>query len=71
LHDPLEDLTAREREVLALMAEGRTNGAICELLFLSRRTVECHVRSIFSKLDLQEGPDEDRRVLAVLTYLRS
>jgi DNA-binding NarL/FixJ family response regulator len=69
--DPLEELTEREREVLSLMAEGRTNHAICERLFLSKRTVESHVRSIFSKLRLRESPDEDRRILAVLTYLRS
>jgi DNA-binding NarL/FixJ family response regulator len=64
-------LTDREREVLALMAEGRSNGAISEKLFLSKKTVEAHVRSIFVKLDLAVSPDDDRRVLAVLTMLRS
>ena len=64
-------LTEREREVLALMAEGRSNGAISEKLFLSKKTVEAHVRSIFVKLDLAVSPDDDRRVLAVLTMLRS
>jgi DNA-binding NarL/FixJ family response regulator len=66
-----ESLTEREREVLALMAEGRSNGAISEKLFLSKKTVEAHVRSIFVKLDLAVSPDDDRRVLAVLTMLRS
>ena len=64
-------LTDREREVLGLMAEGRSNGAISEKLFLSKKTVEAHVRSIFVKLDLAVSPDDDRRVLAVLTMLRS
>ena len=64
-------LTAREREVLSLMAEGRSNGAISDKLFLSRRTVEAHVRTIFVKLDLTLSPDDDRRVLAVLTMLRA
>ncbi len=69
--DDLADLTPREHEVLALMAEGRTNQAIRERLFLSPKTVESHVSSIFTKLGLLPAPDDHRRVLAVLTYLRS
>jgi len=69
--DDLKDLTPREHEVLALMAEGRTNQAIRERLFLSPKTVESHVSSIFTKLGLLPAPDDHRRVLAVLTYLRS
>jgi DNA-binding NarL/FixJ family response regulator len=61
---PLDDLTDREREVLALMAEGRSNQAICDRLFVTPKTVETHIASIFSKLD------DHRRVLAVLAYLR-
>ncbi|HXJ66124.1 MAG TPA: response regulator transcription factor [Actinomycetota bacterium] len=68
---PVERLTEREREVLGLMAEGRSNQAISERLFLSERTVETHVASIFGKLDFQPAPDDHRRVLAVLEYLRS
>ena len=68
--DPLDELTPREREVLELMAEGRSNHEICEKLFLSPKTVETHVNSIFSKLGLRPA-DDHRRVLAVLTYLRS
>jgi DNA-binding NarL/FixJ family response regulator len=67
--DPLESLTPREREVLALMAEGRTNRAIASELMVSERAVERHVTSIFVKLDLPVGQDDHRRVLAVLTYL--
>jgi DNA-binding NarL/FixJ family response regulator len=67
--DPLESLTPREREVLALMAEGRTNRAIASELMVSERAVERHVTSIFVKLDLPAGQDDHRRVLAVLTYL--
>jgi DNA-binding NarL/FixJ family response regulator len=68
---PLDVLTDREREVLALLAEGRSNGAIGEQLFLSRKTVDAHVSQIFAKLRLEESPEQNRRVLAVLTYLRS
>jgi DNA-binding NarL/FixJ family response regulator len=68
---PLDVLTDREREVLALVAEGRSNGAIGEQLFLSRKTVDAHVSQIFTKLNLLESPEANRRVLAVLTFLRS
>jgi serine/threonine-protein kinase len=70
-HGPLDVLTQREREVLALLAEGRSNGAIGEQLFLSRKTVDSYVSQIFTKLDLHESPEQNRRVLAVLTFLRS
>jgi DNA-binding NarL/FixJ family response regulator len=69
--DPLEPLTAREREVLALMAEGRSNAAIAEALVVTERAVEKHVTSIFSKLDLVPTVEDHRRVLAVLAYLKS
>lgn len=69
--DSLSALTGREREVLGLMAEGRSNQAICDQLWLGAKTVETHVRSIFSKLELNATPDDHRRVLAVLQYLRS
>jgi len=69
--DPLEQLSGREREVLALIAEGRSNGGICELLFLSPKTVETHVRNIFRKLGIDAGPGSHRRVQAVLTFLRA
>ena len=62
--------TEREREILALMAEGRSNAAIGERFVLSPRTVESHVRTIFHKLDLAPTDDDHRRVLAVLAYLR-
>ena len=68
---PLDDLTEREREVLALMAEGRSNAGICERLYLSPKTVEAHVTHILTKLDIRPSHDDHRRVLAVLTYLRS
>jgi DNA-binding NarL/FixJ family response regulator len=68
---PLHALSEREREVLALMAEGRSNGAISHTLFLSPKTVEANVRQILLKLGLQQSPDDHRRVLAVLTYLRA
>jgi serine/threonine-protein kinase len=67
---PFDDLTDREREVLALMAEGRSNQAICDRLFLAPKTVEAHIANIFSKLELPPAPDDHRRVLAVLAHLR-
>ncbi len=67
--DPLEQLTPREREVLALMAEGRSNSGIAEELVVSERAVEKHVTGIFSKLDLSAGSEDHRRVLAVLRFL--
>jgi DNA-binding NarL/FixJ family response regulator len=67
--DPLEDLTEREREVLSLMAEGRSNKAIGQQLFITEHTVEKHVKSIFGKLRLPPSADDHRRVLAVLTFL--
>jgi DNA-binding NarL/FixJ family response regulator len=67
----LDDLTSREREVLALMAEGRSNKGICDRLFLSPKTVETHVKHIFMKLGVAESADDHRRVLAVVAFLRS
>jgi DNA-binding NarL/FixJ family response regulator len=68
---PLDELTEREREVLALMAEGRSNIAIAERLFVTEKTVEAHIAAVFSKLELAPAADDHRRVLAVLTYLRA
>jgi DNA-binding NarL/FixJ family response regulator len=69
--EPLSELTDREREVLALMAEGYSNRAIAETIFVSERAVERHVTSIFSKLELEATGQEHRRVLAVLRYLQA
>ena len=69
--DPVKRLSAREREVLELMAEGRSNQAIAQRLFITPRAVEKHVTSIFIKLGLPDAPEDHRRVLAVLTFLRS
>src|SRR5438128_1440844 len=69
--DPLAALTQREREVLALLAEGRTDRGIAKLLYVTPKTVEAHVRSIFRKLDLPSDATENRRVHAVLTFLRA
>ena len=68
-HDPLDDLSEREREVLALMAEGRSNKAIADRLVITERTVEKHVTSILMKLRIPESQDDHRRVLAVIAYL--
>jgi DNA-binding NarL/FixJ family response regulator len=68
--DPLAELSPREREILALMAEGRSNQGICQALWLSQKTVETHIRSAFAKLGIREAREDNRRVLAVLTYLR-
>jgi DNA-binding NarL/FixJ family response regulator len=69
--DPLDVLTAREREVLALMAEGRSNAGIARQIWVAEATVEKHVHSILGKLDLPDSTDDHRRVLAVLAYLSS
>ena len=70
-HDPLAELSAREREVLALMAEGRSNAGIARRLWVTEGTVEKHVRSILAKLPLPSTDDDHRRVLAVIAYLGS
>jgi len=70
-HTALDELTPREREILGLMAEGRSNHGIAVDLSLDRKTVEGHVTRIFSKLSLEPATDDHRRVLAVLTFLRS
>jgi len=67
--NPLDRLTEREREVLALMAQGRSNRAIAERLFVTEHTVEKHIKSIFGTLRLPQSPDDHRRVLAVVAYL--
>jgi serine/threonine-protein kinase len=70
-NDALGALTERERDVLGLMAEGRSNAAICAALFLSSSSVEAHIRQVFAKLGLQESQTDNRRVLAVLAFLRA
>jgi DNA-binding NarL/FixJ family response regulator len=70
-HDPLAALSEREREVLSLVAEGRSNAGVARRLWVTEGTVEKHVRSILTKLGLSEADDDHRRVLAVLTYLDS
>jgi DNA-binding NarL/FixJ family response regulator len=70
-NNPIETLSEREREVLGLIAEGMSNRAIAARLFVTERTVEAHVTQIFQKLRLPESPDQHRRVLAVLAFLRS
>jgi len=69
--NPLDELSSREREVLELVAEGCSNAAIAKRLFVTERTVEWHVQHIFRKLRIDEAPDTNRRVLAVLAFLRS
>jgi DNA-binding NarL/FixJ family response regulator len=69
--EALETLSRREREILALMAEGRSNRAIATALFLGVKTIETHISTLFAKLDLAPAPDDHRRVLAVIAYLRT
>jgi DNA-binding NarL/FixJ family response regulator len=69
-HSPLDELTPRERQVLGLMAEGRSNAGIAEELIVTVAAVERHVTGIFAKLGLQQAPEDHRRVLAVLEYLK-
>jgi serine/threonine-protein kinase len=71
VNDPLAELSPREREVLALVAEGLSNKAVGERLFVTDRTVEAHMAQVFSKLGIEESPAQHRRVLAVLTFLRA
>lgn len=71
VRDPLDALSERERDVLGVMAEGRSNLGIAEQLHLSEKTVEAYARSAFTKLGLHQGADDNRRVLAVLAYLRA
>jgi DNA-binding NarL/FixJ family response regulator len=68
--DPIEELSPREREILALMAEGRSNQGICRALWLSPKTVETHIRGAFTKLGIPATPEDNRRVLAVLAFLQ-
>jgi DNA-binding NarL/FixJ family response regulator len=68
--DPIAELTPREREILALMADGRSNQGICRTLWLSPKTVETHIRGALAKLGIKEATEDNRRVLAVLAYLR-
>jgi serine/threonine-protein kinase PknK len=70
-NDPLSELSSREREVLALMAEGRSNSGIARRLWVAEGTVEKHVRSILNKLPIPATDDDHRRVLAVVTFLES
>ena len=69
--DPLEALSAREREVLELMAEGRSNAGIARRLFVAEGTVEKHISNILTKLNLHEADDDHRRVLAAITFLKA